>query len=123
VEAAEKERRAATEAAEKAANAAALKKTLAAGAQGMYLQAAQKQRSGDTDEAGRLYELIMEHFPKGPFAVPLNAQRRRNAKLPRRSANQPTLSATLIAMLPAARRAFQWFEVAKRCAGVWVVGL
>ena len=69
VEAAEKERRAATEAAEQAAKAAALKKTLAPGAQGMYLLAAQKQRSGDTDGAGRLYELIMEHFPKDPFAV------------------------------------------------------
>ena len=68
-EAAEKEQRAATEAAEQAAKAAALKKTLALGAQGMYLQAAQKQRSGDTGEAGRLYELIMEHFPKDPFAV------------------------------------------------------
>ena len=68
-EAAEKEQRAATEAAEQAAKAAALKKTLALGAQGMYLQAAQKQRSGDTDGAGRLYELIMEHFPKDPFAV------------------------------------------------------
>lgn len=69
VEAAEKERQAAMEAAEQAAKAAALKKTLAAGAQGMYLQAAQKQRSGDTGEAGRLYELIMEHFPKDRFAV------------------------------------------------------
>ena len=68
-EVAEKERRAALEAAEQAAKAAAVRKTLAAGAQGMYLQAAQKQRSGDTGEAGRLYELIMEHFPKDPFAV------------------------------------------------------
>ena len=67
--AAEKERQAAMEAVEQAAKAAALRKTLTAGAQGMYLQAAQKQRSGDTGEAGRLYELIMEHFPKDPFAV------------------------------------------------------
>ena len=69
IEAAEKERRAPIEAAERAAKAIALQKTIAAGAQAMYLQAAQKQRSGDTTEAGRLYELIMEHYPRDPFAV------------------------------------------------------
>ena len=59
----------AKDAADKAAKRAALQKTIAAGAQAMYLQAAQKQRSGDTTEAGRLYELIMEHYSKDPFAV------------------------------------------------------
>lgn len=62
-------RKAEADARESAAKREALKRQLAPGAQGLYLQAAQKQRSGDTSEAARLYELIIEHFPTNPLAV------------------------------------------------------
>lgn len=57
------------EAAQQAEAKARLQKTLSVGARGLYLQAGQKQRNGDTSEAARLYELIIEHFPKDALAV------------------------------------------------------
>lgn len=55
--------------AQQEAEAREVKRRMAKGAQGLYLEAAQAVKNGDSSKASDLYQFIIDKFPKSPFAV------------------------------------------------------